>query len=419
VRTTAPGYVLALLTVLSFFNYLDRMVIAILVEPIKRDLGLTDTQVGLVSGFAFAVLFAVLGLPLARFADRRSRVALVSASLALWSAMTALTGTARNFLELFTVRVAVGIGEAGCMPASHSLIGDLFPAQRRVFAISILQAGGYLGQRLGLALAGAAAQVWGWRVAVVIAGLLGVPLALIMLFTVHEPPRGETHSKASEEPVGATVKVFVTTRPLLHIVMGISVAAFGSFGMAQWIPAYFVRLYGLSLTEVGLYSGGTAALGAVLGTLFGGYVVGRLNRHNVRWELWWPMIVFALFPLFILPSFLVADWKLALGWQLIAFFVGASGGGVAMSSAQTYVAPHRRAMAIAIILLASSLLGLGLGPVAVGVLSDLLAPHLGIESLRYALIATTVIPFWAAVHFFLAARASRRWNASTCGSLVA
>lgn len=407
---SAPAYVLALLTALSFFNYLDTMVMAILVEPIKRDLGLSDTQMGLVSGFAFALLYAVLGLPLARIADRGSRVALVSVSLALWSAMTALTGTARNFRELFMARVAVGVGEAGCMPASHSLIGDLFPAQRRAFAISIFQAGGYLGQSLGLALAGAAAQFWGWRAAVMIAGLSGFPLALIMFFTVREPPRGEAHSQASREPLRATLRALGMTRPFVHIVLGIAVGAFGSFGMAQWIPAYFVRLYGLSLTEVGLYSGGTAVCGAVLGTVFGGYVVSRLSRRDVRWELWWPMLVFALFPLLILPSFLVADWQLALGFQLVAFFVGASGGGVALSATQTYVEPHRRAMAIAIILLMSSLLGLGLGPVAVGLISDLLAPSLGVESLRYALVTTTVIPFWAAVHFGLAARSSRGWN---------
>jgi MFS transporter, Spinster family, sphingosine-1-phosphate transporter len=408
--TTAPGYVLGLLTALSFFNYLDRMVMAILVEPIKRDLGLSDTQMGLVSGFAFALLYAVLGLPLARIADRRSRVALVSVSLVLWSAMTALTGMARNFLELFMARVAVGVGEAGCMPASHSLIGDLYPAQRRALAISIFQAGGYLGQSLGLALAGAAAQFWGWRAAVVLAGLLGVPLALIVFFTVREPPRSEAHSQVSREPLRETLRALGTTRPFVHIVLGVAVAAFGSYGMAQWIPAYFVRLHGLSLTEVGLYSGATAAFGAVLGTVFGGYVVSRLSRRDVRWELWWPMVVFTLFPLLILPSFVVADWKLALGFQLAAFFVGASGGGVALSSAQTYVEPHQRATAIAIILLMSSLLGLGLGPVAVGIISDLLAPNLGIESLRYALIATTVIPFWAAVHFGLAARSSQGWK---------
>lgn len=149
VRHTAPAYVLALLTVVSFFNYLDRMVIAILVEPIKQELGLSDSQMGLITGFAFAALYATVGVPLARIADRRSRIALMSVCLAIWSAMTALTGLVRNFMELFLARMAVGIGEAGCGPAAHSILGDLYPRERRAFAISVFQAGGALGQSVG------------------------------------------------------------------------------------------------------------------------------------------------------------------------------------------------------------------------------------------------------------------------------
>ncbi|GGC88105.1 spinster family MFS transporter [Chelatococcus reniformis] len=410
VRISTPAYVLGLLTAVSFFNYLDRMVIAILLEPIKRELGLTDAQMGLVAGFAFAMLYAVLALPLARIADRRSRVTLVSICLAIWSAMTALTGLARNFTELFVARAAVGVGEAGCVPAAHSLLGDLFPRERRAFAISIFQAGGVLGQSAGLALAGAAAQLWGWRAALVIAGLFGIPLALLMFFTAREPPRGEGHARASAESTLATLKALVARPPLVHLVLGVAVAAFGSYGIVQWLPAFFIRSHGLTLAEVGLYSGATGAIGGVLGTIFGGYALIRLGPRDVRWELWWPLLVFALFPLFMLPSFWVADWKVALGFQLMAFFIGSSGGGVALSALQTYVEPHRRATAVAILLLMSSLLGLGLGPVAVGVISDRLAPSLGSESLRYALMATTCMPIWAAIHFWLAARSSKRWS---------
>ena len=405
----ASAYVLTLLTVVSFFNYLDRTVIAVLIEPIKREFSLTDTQMGLIAGFAFALLYATLGLPLARIADRRSRVTLVSICLALWSAMTALTGLVRNFAELFIARMAVGVGEAGCVPAAHSLIGDLYPRQRRAFAISVFQAGGTLGQSLGLALAAVAAQLWGWRAALVIVGLLGIPLALLIFFTVRDPPRGADHAEAAAEPMSATLKALLARAPLVHVVLGISIAAFGSYGMIQWMGAFFIRSHGLSLAEIGLYSGATGALGGVLGTVFGGYALTRLGPRDARWELWWPMIVFALFPLLMLPSFLVPDLKLVLGFQLIGFFVGASGGGVAMSAMQTYVEPHRRATAIAIVLLTSSLLGLGLGPVAVGAISDLLAPSLGVESLRYALIVTLCMPVWAAAHFWLAARASKRW----------
>lgn len=263
VRFSAPAYVLALLTIVSFFNYLDRMVIAILIEPIKRELVLSDAQMGLIAGFAFALLYAMLGLPLARIADRRSRVTLVSICLVIWSGMTALTGLVRNFFELFVVRVFVGVGEAGCVPASHSLLGDLFPRERRAFAISIFQAGGTLGQSAGLALAGAAAQVWGWRAALVITGLVGIPLALLIFFTVREPLRGEAHVQA-DEPMLAMLKALVARPPLVHLVLGVAVAAFGSYGMVQWIPAFFIRLHGLSVAEVGLYFGATGAIGGVL-----------------------------------------------------------------------------------------------------------------------------------------------------------
>lgn len=408
-RSTGAGYALGLLTAVSFFNYMDRMVIAVLLEPIKLEFGLSDTQMGLITGFAFALLYAVVGIPVARIADRHSRVTLMTICLTVWSAMTAVTGLARNFLELFLARMAVGLGEAGCTPAAHSILGDLFPRERRAFAISIFQAGGVLGQSAGLALAAIVAELWGWRAAMVVVGLLGIPLALLLFFTVREPIRSAEHKEAASESMLATLKALLARPPVVHIILGVAVAAFGSYGMTQWLPTFYIRTQGLSLAEVGLFIGVTASAGAVLGTVFGGFALNHLGPRDVRWELWWPMIVFTLFALFMAPSLLIADWRAALGLQLVAFFVGAAGGGVALSALQTYVEPHRRATAIAVLLLMSSLLGLGLGPVAVGFISDLLTPTLGRESLRYALLATMFMPIWAAVHFWLAARSSKPW----------
>ena len=174
VRRSAT-YTLVVLTAISFFNGLDRMVIAVLLEPIKADLQLSDTQMGLIAGLAFAVLYASAGLPLARIADRRSRVTLVSVCLAVWSLMTAVTGLARGFTDLFIAPMGVGVGEAGCAPAAHSMIGDLYPPERRAFAVSTFQAGSVLGMSFGLALVGVAAELWGWRVALVVIGSLGIP----------------------------------------------------------------------------------------------------------------------------------------------------------------------------------------------------------------------------------------------------
>lgn len=408
-RRNSPAYVLTVLTLASFFNYMDRSVIAILVEPIKHELQLSDTQMGLIAGFAFAMFYAVLGLPLARIADRRSRVTLVSVSLALWSVMTAVTGLARSFIELFAARVGVGVGEAGCVPAAHSILGDLYSSQRRSFAISIFQAGGVLGQSAGLAMAAIIAQFWGWRIALVSIGLVGIPLALLIFLTVREPLRGSDHEKASSEPILATLKALAARAPVVHIILGVGVAAFGSYGISQWLAAFFIRSHGLTLAQVGAYIGATGGIGAVLGMVFGGYVVTHLVKRDVRWELWWPSLVFALYPALMLPSLLVGNLALVLVLQLLAFFVGSAGAGVALSSLQTYVEPHRRAMAVAITLMMSALLGIGLGPVAVGMISDLLTPHLGAESLRYALIALLFMPIWASIHFWLAAKSSSKW----------
>lgn len=405
----APVYVLTLLTIVSFFNYLDRWVIAILLEPIKRELSLSDAQMGLVAGFAFALLYATVGLPLARIADRRSRITLLSVCLALWSAMTAMTGLVRNFVELFMVRMAVGIGEAGCGPAAHSVIGDIFPRGRRPLAISIFQAGGVLGQSAGLAVAGIVAQIWGWRAALMVLGILGIPLALLIYFTVREPARSIDHAQSSSESMLATLKILFARPPLRHLVIGVSIAAFGSYGMIQWVPSFFIRLHGLSLAEVGGYVGAVKGAAGVLGTLFGGFALTRLGPRDIRWEFWWPMAMFGAGPLFYLVSFTLADWKVALTLQMIGSFISAAAGGVALAAVQSYAEPFRRATALAILGLTSSLLGLGLGPVAVGVASDLLAPAFGTESLRYALILIGCMPIWGAFHLWLASRSAKQW----------
>jgi Arabinose efflux permease len=407
--TDAPAYILSLLTIVSFFNYLDRWVIAILLEPIKQDLDLSDSQMGLIAGFAFALLYATVGLPLARIADRRSRIALLSACLAVWSAMTALTGVVRNFVELFFVRMGVGIGEAGCGPAAHSVIGDIFPRERRPLAISIFQAGGIVGQSAGLAIAGIIAQIWGWRIALMALGSLGIPLALLIYLTVREPARKFPDEDLPSESILTTFKILFARPPLRHLVIGVSVAAFGSYGMIQWVPSFFIRIHGLSLAEVGGFLGAAKGIAGVLGTVLGGIALTRLAPRDVRWELWWPMAMFGFGPAFYLASFLIADWQMALALQMIGGFFSATAGGVALAAVQSYAEPFRRATALAVLGLTSSLLGLGLGPVVVGVTSDVLVPVFGNESLRYALILSGCIPFWGAFHLWLASRSAKQF----------
>ncbi len=400
------GYALAILTAISFFNYLDRMVVAVLVEPIKRDLHLSDTQMGLVAGFAFAMLYAALGLPLARVADKYSRVRLLSICVGVWSLMTMLTGSVRGFAQLFAVRMAVGIGEAGCVPASHSLIGDLYPGERRAFAISMFQAGGGLGLSVGLAAAGVIADHWGWRSALASVGLAGLPLAVLAITTLREPPRMTDDAvPPSGESIVAAVKALIARPALVHLIMAISIGAFVIYGIAQWVPAFFVRAHHLSLTQVGAIGGLSGSIASVTGVLTGGAAMIRLGGRDRRWELWWPMLGYGLSgPLYLLV-FLSGSWVTAFAFQFVATFSASAGVGVALSAVQNFAEPHRRATAVALVLALSSFLGLGIGPVGIGLVSDWLAPHAGVDSLRYALMGSTILMLWSGLHFWLAARA--------------
>ncbi|MBL8772980.1 MAG: MFS transporter [Phenylobacterium sp.] len=406
--SSGAWWALAVLTAVSFFNYMDRMVLAVLLEPIKAELGLSDSQLGLLSGLAFAAFYATLGIPLARLADRTSRVRLLAVCVATWSLMTAATGLARSFGGLFLARVGVGVGEAGCVPAAHSLIGDYMPGPRRALGISVFQAGGLAGLSGGLILTGLLADQLGWRAALFAVGLAGVPLALIIALTLREPARQGHDAPASTEPAGAALRALLGRPALRHLVLALSVGAFATYGLTQWIPAFFIRVHGLSLTQIGLWSGTASGVGGILGVMLGGWLATRLIPRDPRWELWLPAIAYGGSAPLYAAVFLAPSPFLAIGIKLAATFLAASGGGVALSAIQSFAEPHRRATAVSLTLFLSSLLGLGLGPWLVGVASDALAPALGRESLRYALLISTAALLWAGLHFLLSARRALR-----------
>lgn len=407
-RETAPiglaaWWAIGVLSAVSFLNYMDRMVLAVLLEPIKAELGLSDGQLGLLSGLAFAVFYATLGIPLARLADRTSRVRLLALCVTVWSGMTAATGAAGSFLGLFLARVGVGVGEAGCVPAAHSLIGDYMPGPRRALGISIFQAGGLAGLSGGLILTGLLADQLGWRMALYIVGLGGIPLALVILLTLREPARTGV-AAAAVEPARVAVKALLARPALRHLVLALSIGAFATYGLTQWLPAFFIRVHGLSLTQIGLWSGTASGIGGVLGVMLGGWLGTRLIPRDPRWELWLPAIAYGGSAPLYAAVFLAPSPAVAIVIKLVATFLAASGGGVALSAIQSFAEPHRRATAVSLTLFLSSLLGLGLGPWLVGVASDLMAPTFGRESLRYALLISTAALLWAGLHFMLAAR---------------
>lgn len=407
-RAAQAWYGLALLSLVSFFNYLDRMVVAVLIEPIKLDLDLSDTQMGLVGGLAFALFYSICGLPLARLADRANRVNLLSVCLAGWSLATAATGYAASFWQLFAARVAVGVGEAGCVPTSHSMIGDMFPPAKRTLAVGIFQAGGLLGLSAGMAVAGWLAEIWGWRQAIIVVGLSGIPLALLFWLTVREPVRGTvTIGESQREPWSDALAALLARPALRNVVLGLSIGAFATYGTGQWAAAFFMRSHGLTVAEAGVYGAIIAGGSAVLGTLCSGLVMMALHPRDIRWETWLPAICYALCtPLFVL-MFLADTLVVALACQFVGTFLGAIGGTVAITSIQSFAEPHRRATAVALMVMLSSLIGLGLGPLAVGMISDALTPLHGADALGMALAIASAFLGVAAVLFAIASRSAQ------------
>jgi MFS family permease len=345
------------------FNALDRGALAILVEPIKTDLGLSDTQLGLLTGFAFSLTYALFGIPLARLADTRSRVKLLSACLAVWSIATAIAGFAQNFIQLALTRVVVGIGEAGGSPASVSMMGEYYKPESRSRGMSLFMLGGVTGGALGLGLVGVIADHYGWRVALFTMGLPGLLLAIVLLTTLREPPRGRFQSTSERFDTDIAwyqaVAQVLSRRTMQHLLLAYGIGAFGGAGVSAWLGAFFMRSHGMSLSEVGGLLGVLAGLASFPGVMFGVVFGPRVVRRDRRWELWWPGAVY----LTIVPT-----WMLTL-----------------------YISDLY-------------LVGTGAGPLLVGYLSDVLTPTLGGGSLRYAMIIGVMFISWGAFHFFIAAK---------------
>ena len=396
---------LLVLGLVSLFNSMDRIMFSVLMEPIRLDLGLSDTAMGLLSGLAFTAFFALFGIPLARLADRGNRVRLLSVVVALWSLMTAFSGAAQNFLQMFLARAGVGIGESGCWPISHSLLADHFPPDRRAFALGVFQAGGGLGVLLGLLLAGLIADAVGWRWTFVIIGLPGLPLAWLVRNSLTEPRQYSPLDPSDPDVLSAT---WVSIRGLLQlktyrqILAAYVFTSAGLFGMVQWLPAFLIRSHDMSLSQIGLWYGPVFGSGAVLGLLTGAVLAPHWVVRDRRWEFWWSALAYLLsVPLFV-GLLLVAHpaWVFAL--LFIAIFISTSGQGPLMAGIQTVAGSQARAMAIALAL-AAGVAGQTLGPFLVGWFSDAWQLRFGPDSLRFAMMVPLVLLAWGVLHLYLAA----------------
>lgn len=404
-------YALLLLLLVFTSSHVDRQILAILLQPIKQELLLSDTQLGFLSGVAFAIFYATLGIPMAMWADRGNRRNLIAVALSVWSGMTVLCGMAATFWQLALARIGVGVGEAGSTPPSHSIIADMYPPSERSTAMSIFSLGVNFGLMLGFLIGGWINQWYGWRVAFFVAGAPGLLLALIVRVTLHEPPRGyaEGIQHAPQEAPGLweVVRFMFATPSLRHIIAGATIASFVGYGVVLWIPTFLARSHGLQSGEIGTVLAFFFGVLGTIGTFMSGYLADRLGKRDLRWNVWVVVLAILLsFPLSIF-AYLAHSIELALACFTLPALLGGAYLGPSFSLNQSLVTVRMRSVASAIILFIVNIIGLGLGPLTVGVLSDLLQPHYGADSLRYALLCLVFVSLWTATHYFLAGRTLR------------
>lgn len=393
-RITSERLLLWTLLVVFTLNFLDRQIINILAEPIKRDLGLSDTQLGLLTGLAFALFYAVLGIPMARWADRprSNRVGLISVSLIVWSGMTALCGQAQSFTQLLLARIGVGIGEAGCTPAGHSLISDMVPAERRSSAMAFYGLGVPAGSLIGMVLGGFLADTIGWRNALLVVGLPGLALAVFVWVVLREPRNGalamavRTATKDAppppQQPTWQTLKGLARNRAYVLLMLGAGVVAFLGYGKGTWVAIFFIRSHDLTPGQTGLFLGLVSGFAGLFGVWAGGWCADRFGRGNPRHLLTAPAIGMALGAPLLFMAYSVSDWRLALLLLAVPAALNLLYYGPTYALAQRLVQPGERATATAVMMFAQNLIGLGLGPLFFGVLSDALKPMMGEESVR-------------------------------------
>ena len=404
-------YALGLLVVVYVFNFIDRQILNILAEAIRKDLGLSDTQLGVLGGVAFAFLYSFAGIPIARWADRGVRRSIIALGLFAWSAMTAVTGLTRNFVEIALARVGVGLGEAACSPPAHSLISDLFPPERRGTALAIYALGIPVGSAIGTFAGGWLKELFDWRTAFFVVGLPGVLLAVIVRTTLREPERGRFDAvklSAEPPPLGAVMRRILSLASFRHMSIAAALHAFYGYGVGLFLPVYFIRVHGFSEGELGTYLALIGLFGGGLGTYLGGRFGDRLATRDPRWYLWLPALATAVGVPLGLAVYLATDGYFALVAALPASFLGGMYLGPSFAVAQGLARPEMRALVAAILLFIMNMIGLGLGPTAVGWVSDLLRPEYGDESVRYALLwIVTGGALWSTFHYLWAARSFR------------
>tara|TARA_B100000497_G_scaffold26718_1_gene31472 strand:+ start:264 stop:1535 length:1272 start_codon:yes stop_codon:yes gene_type:complete len=384
-------YVLVMLTVVSMINIMDRLILSILLEDIKAEFTFTDTQLGVLAGLAFALFYALMSIPIARWADISNRKNILAAALIIWSGMTALCGAATGFISLFLARLGVGIGEAGGSPPSYSIIADYFKPSERARAMGVYVTGSVLGTGGGLIVGGLLGEWLGWRMTFLALGIPGILLGVILYYTVKEPPRGryDTGSDESKQAIDIkrTLKSLASNKVYVRVSFSFAMLTMVGYAMALWLAPIMLRNFEVSMGMVGLYLGGTYILGGIPGPLIGGYLTDYMVKRDARWCAWIP----AIFILSSVTTFwfsLSADSLSAfLGFFALTYALFMVPQGASLSMLQSSLGSGERALGMSFVLLVTTMVGLALGPLLVGLLSDLLAPTYGVKSLNYSLMS--------------------------------
>jgi predicted MFS family arabinose efflux permease len=392
-------YTLGLLLTIYVVNHIDRQIMTILAESVKMDLALSDTQLGLLMGGAFAIFYTLAGIPIARFADRSNRSNIISVALVVWSAMTIASGMAGNFIQLLAARVGVGVGEAGCTPPAHSMISDSFPAEKRATALSTYQLGVPIGTLFGLTAGGYLAQELGWQTAFFIVGLPGLILAVVAKLTLHEPERGKFDPGAdkSVEPLGQTLRFMASLPSMRHCLIGAALQTLFLYGVGAFHASFLQRVHEVSLPATGVQLGLIAGIAGGISVFFAGWLGDRISSRDVR-GYWWICAIGAVLSLpFSYVAYTTESANLAVAMIACATLLNHTYSGVTHAIMQSLVKPRMRATMSAIALFVMNLVGGGLGPIAVGQLSD----RFGLSA---ALTVLIVFVGWASIHYVLGAR---------------
>lgn len=393
---------LALLTLIYIFNFMDRQIMGVLAEPIKEELRLSDSQIGLLTGFMFALFYTSFGVPVAWLADRTRRTWVIAAACTLWSGFSAACGLATNFATMAAARVGVAVGEAGGVPPSYSLIADLFPPQSRARALALYSLGVPLGLGIGTALGGWIAASFGWRMAFFVVAAPGFLLSLALLLFVKEPVRGRYDAAVAQDHVPpslpAAIGLFLRSRQLMLVSLACALGGFACYGLMAWMSAYLIRILGMSLTEVGSWLSITLAVGMGVGIWTSGAMADRFGPRDRRAYAWIPAGAMALGAPFLVAATATQDWSVAL--PLFGITLGLSIFYLAPSVAvvQQLVPADQRSTASAMLLLCLNLIGLGCGPLFIGMVSD------ATGSLRVAFYALVPMFILAALANLIAAK---------------